>query len=131
MYQIGLFRKHLYSTVHCKKKKKNTGVEAKYRIKNFKNFFLWSDFSSFFKMRYKSIFLWLTLLFKHFLKIQIQLNMNNKSEKRQRSYDLLNAETKPKFLCLPYSKQRKNTEKDFFKEKMGVEDWTKNDKETF
>ena len=29
-------------------------------------------------------------------------------KKQQRIYDLLNAETKPKFLYLPYTKQRKN-----------------------
>ena len=35
-----------------------------------------------------------------------------KKEKRQRIYDLFNAETKTKFLCLTYKKQRKHlTEK--------------------
>ena len=43
-----------------------------------------------------------------FFKIKIQPNMNEQEKKRQRIYDLLNAETKPKFLCLPYTKQRKN-----------------------
>ena len=33
--------------------------------------------------------------------------MSEQEKKRQRVYDLLNAETKPKFLCLPYTKQRK------------------------
>ena len=33
-------------------------------------------------------------------------------------YDFLNAETKPKYLCLPYTNQRKNfTEKELLKEK--------------
>ena len=31
--------------------------------------------------------------------------MNEQEKKRQRIYDLLNAETKPKFICLPYKKQ--------------------------
>ena len=30
--------------------------------------------------------------------------MNEQEKKRQIIYDLLNAETKPKFLCLPYKK---------------------------
>ena len=32
--------------------------------------------------------------------------MSEQEKKRQRIYDLLNAEAKPKFLCLPYIKQR-------------------------
>ena len=47
------------------------------------------------------------LLFKQFFSIKIQPNMSEQEKKRQRVYDLLNAETKPKFLCLPYTKQRK------------------------
>ena len=51
--------------------------------------------------------------------------MSEQEKKRQRIYDLLNAETKPKkipkwleFLCLSYTKQRKIlTEKELFKEK--------------
>ena len=40
--------------------------------------------------------------------------MCEQEKKWQRIYDLLNAETKPKFLCLPYTKQRKIfTEKSF------------------
>ena len=39
--------------------------------------------------------------------IKIQPNMNEPKKKRQRINDLLNAETKPKFLCLQYTKQRK------------------------
>ena len=31
--------------------------------------------------------------------------MSEQEKKQQRIYDLLNAETKPKFLCLPYTKQ--------------------------
>ena len=38
----------------------------------------------------------------------------SEQEKKQRIYDLLNAETKPKFLCLAYTKQRKNF---FYKKK--------------
>ena len=33
--------------------------------------------------------------------------MCEQEKKRQRIYDLLPAETNPKFLCLPYTKQRK------------------------
>ena len=53
-------------------------------------------------------------------KIKIQPNISEQEKKRQRIYDLLNAETTPKFLCLLYTKQRKTfffTEKELFKEK--------------
>ena len=51
--------------------------------------------------------------------------MSGQEKKRQRIYDLLNAEARPKFLCLPYTKQSFFvfffffffTEKQFFKEK--------------
>ena len=46
--------------------------------------------------------------------------MSEQEKKRQRIYDLLYAETKPKFLCLPYTKQRKyfyKKKKELFKEK--------------
>ena len=33
--------------------------------------------------------------------------MSEQEKKGQSIYDLLNAETKPKFLCQPYTKQRK------------------------
>ena len=43
--------------------------------------------------------------------------MNEREKKRQRIYDLLNAETKPEFLCLSYTKHRKFfTETELFKE---------------
>ena len=35
------------------------------------------------------------------------LNSIGRKKKRQRIYDFLNAETKPKFLCLPYTQYRK------------------------
>ena len=38
--------------------------------------------------------------------IKIQPNRNEQEKKRQRIYNLLNAEIKPKFLLLPYTKQR-------------------------
>ena len=41
-----------------------------------------------------------------FFLMKIRLNMSEQ-EKKQRIYDLLNAETKQKFLCLLYTKQRK------------------------
>ena len=94
------------------------------------NFFVW--FVQFLKKKSnKSKFLWLALLFKHF-SIKIQPNMSEQEKKRQRIYDLLNAETKPKFLCLPYTKQRKKffyRKKSFLKKRGGVEDWTKKGKE--
>ena len=40
-------------------------------------------------------------------KDKIQLNRSEQDNKPQRIYDLLNAETKTKFLCLPYTKQRR------------------------
>ena len=61
-----------------------------------------------------------------FLFIKIQPNMSEREKKWERIYDLLNAETKPKFLCLSYAKQRKN-----FLGKGWVEDWTKNEKKSF
>ena len=50
--------------------------------------------------------------------IKIQPNMSEQEKKRQRTYGLLNAKTKPKLLCLAYTKQRKKifTEKKLFKE---------------
>ena len=42
----------------------------------------------------KSKFSWLDLLFKHFF-VKIQPNMSEQEKKRQRIYDLFNAETKP------------------------------------
>ena len=45
--------------------------------------------------------------------------MSEQEKKWQRIYDLLNAESKPKFLSLPYTRQGKNfTEKELFKEKL-------------
>ena len=45
----------------------------------------------------------------------------SEQEKNQEKSDLLNTKTKPKFLCLPYTKQRKIfTDKELFKEK---EEW--------
>ena len=41
-----------------------------------------------------------------FFIIKIQPNMSEQEKKRQRIYDLFNAETKPKFFDLPYTKQR-------------------------
>ena len=45
--------------------------------------------------------------------------MSEQEKKRQIIYDLLKAETKPKFLCLLYTKQRHFflTEKELFEEK--------------
>ena len=70
-------------------------------------------------------------------KIKIQPTISKQEKKRQRIYDLLNAETKPKFPCL--QNKEKNlfffffffTAKEFFKEKKGVDDWTKKWKEFF
>ena len=46
--------------------------------------------------------------------------MSEQEKKWQRIYDFINAKTKPKFLCLPYTKQRKKNfteKKELFKEK--------------
>ena len=57
-------------------------------------------------------------IIKALFKIKIQPDMSEKENKRQRIYDLLNTETKPKFLCLPYTKKRIFfTEKELFKKK--------------
>ena len=51
---------------------------------------------------------------------KIQPNGSEQEKKRHRIYYLLNAETKPKFLCLTYTNQRNIyfffTEKELFKE---------------
>ena len=60
-------------------------------------------------------------------KIKIQLNMSEKKKKKgQRIYELLDAETKSKFICLSNTKQRNMflQEKSFLG-KGGVVDWTK------
>ena len=58
--------------------------------------------------------------------IIIQPNMSEQ-EKWQRIKDLLYTKTRPKFLCLPYTRQRKIifTEKELFKEKGKIEQKTK------
>ena len=48
------------------------------------------------KTHYNSKFSWLAILLKHFFKIKIQPNISEQEKTRQRIYDLLNAETKPK-----------------------------------
>ena len=48
----------------------------------------------------------ITSISRNFL-IKIQSNMSEQEKKRQRIYYLLYAETKSKFLCLLYMKQRK------------------------
>ena len=47
------------------------------------------------KKRNKSKFSWIALLFKNYF-IKIQPNISEQKMKRQRIYDLLNADTKPK-----------------------------------
>ena len=68
-------------------------VEAKYKM-IFKTYSLiW--LIQFMEKPDKSKFSLLALLFKHFF-IKIQPNMSEQEKKRQKIYDLLNAETKPK-----------------------------------
>ena len=43
--------------------------------------------------------------------------MSLPKEKRQKIYYVLNAETKPKFICRQYTKQRRFFYKEFLKEK--------------
>ena len=58
--------------------------------------------------------------------------MSEQEKKRQRIYDLLNVETKPKILCPQYTKQRKMfTEIKLFKEKGQWRIEQKNEKKTF
>ena len=57
--------------------------------------------------------------------------MSEQEKKRQRIYDLLNAETKPKFLCLLYTKQRKNLTEIVFLRKKGSGGLHKKRKEGF
>ena len=56
------------------------------------------------KKRNKYKLSWLALLFKH-LFIKIQPNMSDQEKKPQKIYDLLNANTKPKFLCLLHTRR--------------------------
>ena len=58
--------------------------------------------------------------------------MSEQENKRQRIYDLLNAETKSKFLCLPYTKQKKNIyrKNSFLRKGEGV-GLSKNEKKAF
>ena len=67
-------------------------------------------------------------LIQALFKIKIRLNISEQEKKWQS--DLLHAETKPKFLYLLYTIQRKNffTEKELFKEK---EEWRIEQKEGF
>ena len=76
---------------------KNSCIGYRSKIwNNFENVFF-SLIRPIFEKRDKSKFSWLALLFKHFWKIKTQLNMNEQEKKRQRIYDLLNVESKPKF----------------------------------
>ena len=69
------------------------GAEAKYGI-IFETFCLISPI--FEKQSDKPKFSWLALLSKYFFKIKIQRNISEKEKKRQRIYDLHNAEIKSK-----------------------------------
>ena len=52
--------------------------------------------------------------------------MSEQEKKQQRVYDLLNAETKLKFLCRPYTKQNKNfIGKEFLRKRWGGEGMNK------
>ena len=54
------------------------------------------------------------------------MSEQKKKKKRYEIYDLLNAKTKSKFLCLPYTKQRQNFyRKRPFYGKKGIEELTK------
>ena len=73
--------------------------------------------SSFEKKFDKSKFPLSALLFKLFFKIKIRPKKNEQKEKRKGFYDLLNAETKTKFICLSYKRKDNFTEKVLFEEK--------------
>ena len=49
----------------------------------------------------------ITSIIQMLFKIKIQPNMSEQEKKRQKNYDLFNSETKLKFLCQPYTKQKK------------------------
>ena len=59
--------------------------------------------------------------------------MSEQEKKQQRIYDLLNAETKPKFLCQLYTEQRKNflQKKSFLRKKGSGGELNKKWKEGF
>ena len=59
------------------------------------------------KKRDKSKFWCLDLLFVQHFKIKIHPNMSEQEKKSQKINDLLNAKTKPRFLCLAYTRQKK------------------------
>ena len=63
--------------------------------------------------------------------IKIQFNMSNQQKKRQRIYDLLNAETKPNFLYPILSKENVFIRKSTFSGKGGAKDQTNYEKKTF
>ena len=96
LYEIQ-FNSHLFtnglnlSSIQC--------AEAKYTIFLKQLFLIWLV-QLLGKKNDKSKFSCLDLLFKHLKKIKLQPKMNEQEKKRQRIYDLLNAETKLKSLCL-------------------------------
>ena len=51
--------------------------------------------------------------------------MSEQEKKRQRIYDLFNAETKPKSICLQSQKKKKNLQKNSFLKKKGSGDLNK------
>ena len=57
--------------------------------------------------------------------------MSDQEKKRQRIYDLLNAETKKKFLCLPYTNLRRKIYRKSFLRKKGNVGLNKNEKKAF
>ena len=71
-------------------------------------------------------------IIKTLFQIKIQPNIKEQEKKRQSIYDLLNAEPKPKFLCLPFTKQRKKIHrKRVFLRKKGCRGLNKKQKESF
>ena len=52
--------------------------------------------------------------------------MSEQEKKLQRIYDMLDAETKQKFLCLPYTKKKEK-----FLDNIRVEGWTKTRRRLF
>ena len=68
-----------------------------------------------------------TIIQAIFPKIKIQSNMSEQEKKGQRTFDLLNAETQPKFFFFFFanriqSKEIFFTEKSFLRKRGGVED---------
>ena len=67
---------------------------------------IFKTFFSLICLLFEKIFMIISIIQVYFW-ITIQPNMSEQEKKLQRIYDLINADLYPKFLILPYRKQRK------------------------